>query len=96
MYNPDATSPLGGSLRVNSNTVLGAGNGPIVATYPGTRVCTMRLKKKLGNFPFLSFNMVWRKALPGPFTKMFAYVGSTNTDISASGVPYATVDTSAV
>ncbi len=94
IYNPDVTSPLGGSLRVNSNTVLGAGNGPIVATYPGTRVCTMKLKKKLGNFPFLSFNMVWRKALPGPFTKMFAYVGSTNTDISASGVPYATVDTS--
>ena len=94
IVNPDATSPLGGSLRVNSNTVLGAGNGPIVATYPGTRVCTMKLKKKSGNFPFLSFNMVWRNALPGPFTKMFAYVGSTNTDISTNGVPYAIVDTS--
>ncbi len=45
IVNPDATSPLGASLRVNSNTVLGAGSGPIVATYPGTRVCTMKLKK---------------------------------------------------
>ncbi|MBK7256008.1 MAG: hypothetical protein IPI04_19390 [Ignavibacteria bacterium] len=36
---PDATSPLGASLRVNSNTVLGAGSGPIVSsTFPGTRV----------------------------------------------------------
>ena len=94
IVNPDATSTLGASLRVNSNTVLGPGNGPIVATYPGTRVCTMRIKKKFGNFPFLSFIMEWKKVLPTPFTKIFAYVGTTSTDISVNGVPNATVDTS--
>ncbi len=94
IVNPDATSPQGASLRVNSNTVLGPGNGPIVATFPGTRVCTMRLKKKIGNMPNpFTTNMTWRKALPNPFTKIFAYVGSTNTDISLSvpGVNQATV-----
>ena len=85
---PDATSPLGASLRLGSNVVLGAGNGPIVSISPGTRICTMRLKKKVGSFP-MSFphdlNMTWRIALPNPFTKVFAYIGTTNTDISAYG-----------
>ncbi len=84
---PDGTSPIGASLRVNSNTVLGAGSGPIVSTiYPGTRVCTMRFKKKVGStadFPLL--NMTWRTALPNPFSKVFAYVGTTNTDITLNG-----------
>ena len=92
IVNPDATSPQGASLRVNPNTVLGAGSGPIVATYPGTRVCTMRLKKKSGIFPNFTLNMSWRKAFPNPFTKIFAYVGTTNTDISVNGVPNAYVE----
>ncbi|MBK6538128.1 MAG: hypothetical protein IPG09_10230 [Ignavibacteria bacterium] len=54
IVNPDATSPTGASLRVNSNTVLGAGAGPIVSTvFPGTRVCTMKVKKKVGSFPIV-------------------------------------------
>lgn len=85
---PDATSPQGASLRIQSNVVLGAGNGPIVAVSPGTRICTMRLKKKVGSFPmpFMSnLNMTWRTALPNPFTKVFAYIGTTSTDNSAYG-----------
>jgi hypothetical protein len=90
---PDATSPTGGSIRVNSNTVLGAGNGPIVSSvFPGTRVATFRLKKKVGSMPIVPFNMAWRIALPNPFTKIFAYVGTTNTDISANGVAAATIE----
>jgi len=95
IVNPDATSPTGASLRVNSNTVLGAGAGPIVSsTFPGSRVCTMRVKKKQGNLPFATLGMEWRKHLPNPFTKIFAYVGTTNTDISSSvpGVNEATID----
>ena len=93
IVNPDATSPTGASLRVNSNTVLGAGNGPIVSSvFPGTRVATFRLKKKVGSMPIVPFNMAWRIALPNPFTKIFAYVGTTNTDISANGVAAATIE----
>ena len=98
---PDATSPRGASLRVNSNTVLGAGSGPIVSTtYPGTRICTFRFKKKVGSidpgvYPDLfqsgtsgygnNTSSAWRLAIASPFTKMFAYVGTTNTDISSQG-----------
>ena len=98
---PDATSSTGASLRVNSNTVLGAGSGPIVSSsYPGTRICTFRFKKKLGSFdPLYDFGLfqsgvgtygsnvgsAWRLALPNPFAKIFAYVGTTNTDISTNG-----------
>ena len=92
---PDATSPLGASLRANSNTVLGAGSGPIVSpSFPGTRICTMKFKKKVGSFPDTTFSMVWRKALPNPFSKIFAYIGSSNTDISNSvpGVNQAKVE----
>jgi hypothetical protein len=99
IVNPDATTPQGASLRVNSNTVLGVGNGPIVATFPGTRIVTMRLKKKNGNLPSpFMLNMTWRIALPTPFTKIFAYIGTTNTDISNSvpGVNQATIDTSGI
>ena len=74
-------------MRVNSNTVLGAVSGPIVSSvFPGTRVCTMKFKKKVGSFPIVEANMIWRIALPNPFSKVFAYVGTTNTDIAANGV----------
>ena len=98
---PDATSPAGASLRLNSNTVLGAGSGPIVSTsIPGTRICTMRFKKKVGSFNPLTDESIfqlgssgygtntesaWRLALDNPFTKIFAYVGTINTDISQNG-----------
>ncbi|MBK8383913.1 MAG: T9SS type A sorting domain-containing protein [Ignavibacteria bacterium] len=98
---PDATSPSGASLRVNSNTVLGAGSGPIISsTFPGTRVAKFRFKKKAGSFdPVADLNFfqpgtgtygsntgsAWRLALANPFTKIFAYVGTTNTDISQNG-----------
>ncbi|MBS1551013.1 MAG: hypothetical protein JST15_02960 [Bacteroidetes bacterium] len=98
---PDATSPTGVSLRVNSNTVLGTGNGPIISNvFPGTRVSTFRFKKKVGSietgvYPdFFQSGIsgygtntasAWRLALPNTFTKIFAYVGTLNTDISLQG-----------
>ncbi|MBS1551014.1 MAG: hypothetical protein JST15_02965 [Bacteroidetes bacterium] len=99
IVNPDASSHTGGSLRLNSNTVLGSGNGPIISSaYPGTRVSTFKLKKKVGNMPdFTNFMLsgtsgygtntasAWRLALNNPFTKIFAYVGTLNTDISLQG-----------
>lgn len=94
---PDATSSQGASLRLGSNTVLGSGNGPIIAVSPGTRICTMRLKKKVGSFPMpfiYNLNMTWRTALPNPFTKVFAYIGTTSTDISGYGTY--TVDNSVI
>ena len=83
---PDAGSPEGASLRLGVNTILGAGNGPIVLYFfPGTRVCTVRLKKKSGSFPDVPLNMVWRTGLPNPVTKVYAYMGTSNVDVSLNG-----------
>jgi len=83
---PDAGSPEGASLRLGVNTLLGAGNGPTVLYFfPGTRVCTVRLKKKAGSFPDVPLNLVWRTGLPNPFTKVFAYVGTSSVDVSLNG-----------
>ena len=82
---PDSTSPLGATLRLSSNAVL-EGNGTTISTVlPGTRVCKMRFKKKTGSIPNVLFNMTWRRALPNPFTKIFAYLGTTSIEISSSG-----------
>lgn len=83
---PDASSPAGASLKLNSNAILGVGNGPLISTAaPGTRVCTVRLKKKSGSFPILSKKMSWRLAEPVPFTKIFATIATVGTDISSNG-----------
>ncbi len=83
---PDASSPTGASLKINSNAILGVGNGPIVSTVaPGTRVCTMRFKKKSGSFPITAKKMSWRLADPVPYTKIFATISTVGTDISANG-----------
>ena len=100
---PDPTSPFpfGASLRINSNEVLGAGSGPIVSDiFPGTRICTMRFKNKVGSFwgPYMtdfmlagsgsygSDNSSWRTFIPDPFTKISAYEGTLITDVSAGGM----------
>ncbi|MBK9405458.1 MAG: T9SS type A sorting domain-containing protein [Ignavibacteria bacterium] len=60
----------------------------------------MRLKKKVGSLDRFTddgilktgasaygnnINSAWRLALANPYTKIFAYVGTTNTDISSNG-----------
>ena len=83
---PDATSHSGASLRLNANSSITAGSGPIISTVsPGTRICTMRLKKKSGSFPVTAINMLWRKVLPNPYTQVFAFVGGIATDVTSQG-----------
>lgn len=83
---PDATSPSGASLRLNANSSITAGSGPIISTVsPGTRICTMRLKKKSGSFPVTAINMLWRKVLPNPYTQVFAFVGGIAKDVTSQG-----------
>jgi|GEM_PF-7011338 len=84
--NTDATSPSGASLRLANNMSIMVGSGAIISTVsPGTRVCTVRLKKKSGSFPIVPINMLWRTALPNPFTKIFAYIGGLSTEVTSSG-----------
>ena len=78
------TSTTPGQLRWAVNTFPGAGSGfHMPANVP---VKIVRVKIKVtggdGNFAVQPLNLTWRNALPNPFTKVFAYVGTTNTDIS--------------
>ena len=71
-------------LRWAVNTFPGAGSG--FAMPPNTPVKIVRARIKVvggdGTFAVQPMQLTWRNALPNPFTKIFAYVGTTNTDIS--------------
>ena len=73
-------------LRLATNSVLGAGNGPAISnTGQGTLIVRMSLKTSSSSFASNQFlNLRW-KNLPGgnPYTKVFAYVGTINTEVTA-------------
>lgn len=72
------------ALYLAVNTFPGALNGYIITNngYPGTKIVRMRLLNKTGSLNYVPLSLKWRGALPNPFTKLFAYVGTTNLDIS--------------
>jgi hypothetical protein len=82
---PRGPSISGSQIRLGVNTFPGAGlgflmtgNGP-----QGTHICQVRLRNLGGTFNYVPFNLQWRD-LPNsnPVTRLFAYVGTTNTDIT--------------
>jgi hypothetical protein len=77
----------GNQLRLVTNAVLGAGNGPAISsTSPGTLIVRMSLRTSASSFaPGQNLNLEWRNISAGnPFTKVFAYVGVLNTEITNS------------
>jgi hypothetical protein len=81
------TSTTPGQLRYAVNTFPGAGNGfPMPAGVP-VKVVRARIKVVGGDgtFAVQPMNLAWRNAVDLiPFTKIFAYVGTTNTDITTA------------
>ncbi|MBK8382901.1 MAG: T9SS type A sorting domain-containing protein [Ignavibacteria bacterium] len=74
-------------LRLVTNSVLGAGNGPAISNNsPGTLIVRMSLRTSAATFAAgEGLNLEWRNLSAGnPFTKLFAYVGTLNTEITAS------------
>lgn len=72
-------------LRLATNSVLGAGNGPAISsTSPGTLIVRMSLKTSSASFASNQFlNLRWKNLPAGnPYTKVFAYAGTVNTEIS--------------
>ncbi len=61
-------------LRWAVNTFPGPGNGYLMpAGGVERKIMRIRLRTSLSQFPSVSLNLVWRNALPGPFTKIFQY-----------------------
>ncbi|MBL8006588.1 MAG: T9SS type A sorting domain-containing protein [Ignavibacteria bacterium] len=86
---PRTPTRVGSQLRLNTNNALGLGNGPIVSgVIPGSKVIRMRLRTSAPAFSSNSpadLQLRWRNANAGnPFTKIFAYVGNLNTEITDS------------
>ncbi len=77
------TSTTPGQLRWAVNTFPGAGNGYIFPTVDtSVMIVKVRLKCMNSMNPEIPLSLAWRSALPNPFTRLFAYIGTTNTDIS--------------
>jgi hypothetical protein len=72
-------------LRLAVNTFPGAGNGftGIPGTPPGILIERMRISNTV-QFAVQNLNLVWRNGPANPFTKLFAYIGTTNTDITTA------------
>jgi len=72
-----------GQLRFAVNTFPGAGSGYMFPTID-TSVLIIKARSKSNNTISVNtpLSLEWRSALPNPFTKIFAYIGTTNTDIS--------------
>ena len=81
-----ASSPTANIMRGAINTFPGAGFGVnIPAGSPVIKIVRYRLWNKTGSFNFQQLNIAWRNPPIVAFaTKVFAYVGTTNTDITTS------------
>ena len=83
VLNTLTTGPPGTyQLRLGVNTFPGAGSGFNIPSGAIIKIVKMRLTTSSISFANVPLNLQWRNALPNPFTKVFAYVGTTNTDIS--------------
>jgi len=76
--NGDGTS----QMRLAVNTFPGAGSGYAMPLNLPVQIARMRVATTAPLFAQVPFALTWRNALPNPFTKVFAYVGTTNTDIT--------------
>lgn len=69
-------------LRWAVNTFPGAGSGYQFPANVAKKILRVRLITTASQFANTDIQLQWRNMLPNPFTKVFAYVGTTNTDIS--------------
>jgi len=79
-----AVSPTADIMRLAINTFPGFGNGfAVPSAFPGIKVVRMRLWNKLGTFNSVPLDIAWRnKPIVQFSTKVFAYVGTLNTEIT--------------
>ncbi|MBX7042954.1 MAG: T9SS type A sorting domain-containing protein [Ignavibacteria bacterium] len=96
----------GTQLRLAVNTFPGAGSGFNMPAGIPVKIIRMKLATTAPLFAYVPLNLVWRNGPTNPFTKIFAYVGTTNTDISTpnahtisipnyplgTGIPYITAN----
>jgi len=76
-------------IRTTSNpATCEPGRCEISHTGLGTLFGKFSLRTSTSFLPLDSFRLQWRSFLPNPFTKIFAYVGNLNIDISTPSTHY--------
>ncbi|MFZ1322761.1 MAG: hypothetical protein WAT71_14485 [Ignavibacteria bacterium] len=86
----------GSQLRLATNIFPSAGNGFIMTNNgsPGTKIVKMRLETTALSLANVPLNLQWRSQLPDPFTKIYSYIGTTNTNVSSGA--FFDIDTSGI
>lgn len=77
---------VGSQLRLAANTFPYAGNGVFMTNNgsPGTRIARMKITTTAPSMSNAPVSLSWRSSSPDPFTKIYAYIGNVNTNISSS------------
>jgi hypothetical protein len=71
-----------GQLRLAVNTFPGAGNGYVMPPNIAVRIVRLRLRTTAPYYANETPDLVYRSSSPNPYINVFAYVGTTNTDIT--------------
>jgi uncharacterized repeat protein (TIGR02543 family) len=79
---PTTMTINGNELRITPRVPPGAGSGTVISTSPGSRVGRFRLTSTTA-FEYQTADIAWKNGL-NPFTRVFAYVGGVNTEITDS------------
>ncbi len=83
---PRNPSVTGNQLRLVTNSVPAKENLPVISDKsPGTLVAKMRLETSAKTFSDALLELKLRVGPENPFTKIFAYLGTTSTDITNRG-----------
>lgn len=70
----------GDQLRLGSNVPQGQANSPVISSvFPGTRVVRMKLMTSANSLAAVNLNLLWRTAMPAPYSLVSAYIGDINT-----------------
>ncbi len=69
-------------LRLAVNQFPGSGNGFRLPPNSPVKVVRMRLSTSQVSFANVPLNLEWRSTFPLPFTKIFAYIGNVNTEVT--------------
>lgn len=71
-------------LRLAVNTFPGPGNGYLFPAGTPVTVIRVRLQTSAAQFAAVAMNLEWRNTLPNPFTKVFAYINTINTEVTTT------------
>jgi Secretion system C-terminal sorting domain len=81
-FQPRNPTVSGSQLRLASNSLPGAGNGLILPQGTPMIVVKLMLSTNTTSFSTTDLNLLWRNGPTNPYTKINAYIGTMNTEVT--------------